>query len=75
MTHISLPNKEILKLPNSPIFEEAFKNMERDFATDLYFYQGDCLTSRFPDVPKVEGSNSEDLKDQSKIVKKRKLEE
>ena len=34
--------KTVAKLANIPEFEEAFKNMEKDFASDPCFYQGDC---------------------------------
>ena len=48
--------KTVAKLANIPEFEEAFKNMEKDFASDPCFYQGE----RTVPEPNVEQTKQKD---------------
>ena len=54
----NIHNKQGSKFPDHPTFEEAFKNMEKDFASDLRLYRGDCLTSYTTDAPKAKENQS-----------------
>ena len=47
---------EVTKVANTPEFEEAFKNMEKDFASDPCFYQGE----RSVPEPNVEQTKQKD---------------
>ena len=37
--------KILSKLPDNPMYKEAYTYLETDFALDLYLYQGDCTYS------------------------------
>ena len=42
--HPGLPEKQSTwSIHDGPVFEEAFKNLLKDFASDLRFYRGDFL--------------------------------